>query len=223
MKFIPILFSTAMVEAILLGRKTMTRRVLKPQPSEKIKWDTFGFSALTPAGHIEGRGEFQEGYGSKFFKCKFGQPGDVLWVRESWCLRTPYGPEEYYFGYKIDTGLKIKASSKFDFESPDIWKPSIHMPKEACRIFLQITNIRVERLQDINSGDAISEGIEFNWSSLFSEYRYKDYMNVKSDWRSPISSFQSLWASINGLDSWEANPWVWVIEFEKLEGKPDGF
>ncbi|MCK6611574.1 MAG: hypothetical protein L6Q78_11100 [Bacteroidia bacterium] len=211
------------------GRKTMTRRVVKPQPSEKIKWDNFGFSALTPAGHIEGRGKFQEGYGSKFFKCKYGQPGDVLWVRESctYVIRdhahdllegSRDGVQWVYKSSMHEDWMKY-AKEKYGYK----WKPSIHMPKEACRLFLQITNIRVERLQDINSGDAISEGIEFNWSSLFSEYRYKDYMNVKSDWRSPISSFQSLWASINGLDSWEANPWVWVIEFKKLEGKPDGF
>ncbi|MDO8997221.1 MAG: hypothetical protein Q7U77_11390 [Sediminibacterium sp.] len=187
MKYIPILFSTAMVQAIIEGRKSMTRRVVKPQPSET------GVSAFNDGEHPQ-------------MKCPYGQVGDILWVRES-----------FISGYECDEGsfntdedgeyipvLKYKADRESfdwydgnsDFPCEKIpWKPSIHMPKSACRIFLKITNVRVERLQDISEEDAIAEG---------------------------IASFKSLWQSINGEKSWDDNPWVWVIEFERIE-KPENF
>lgn len=88
--------------------------------------------------------------------------------------------------------------------------------------FLEITNIRVERLNDISEEDAIKEGVIKIFNSLFNEWRFKDYANIKSDWRSAVSSFQSLWASINGIGSWDKNPYVWVIEFKQVE-KPLNF
>ena len=201
----PILFSTPMVNAILRGNKTMTRRLVKMYEKSDAHPNR-----QNPTWLRENK------------TCPYGEVGDILWVRESCVWVMLDHAHDLLEGVKDRNQWVYKASVHEDFmkyakeKYGYKWKPSIHMPKSACRIFLKITNIKVEKLQDIDSGDAISEGIEFWWSDLFSEYRYKDYANVKSDWRSPISSFQSLWASINGFDSWDENPWVWVIEFEKV-------
>lgn len=188
----PILFSTSMVQAILAGRKTQTRRVVK-------------FPLKCPTHHVSvGNGQTPP----PTTWCPYGKVGDVLWVRENFCFADSFdnGKEVRTYAYQATpfTNLKVR------------WKPSIHMPKAACRIFLRITNVRVERLQDISESDAISEGVEKQFTPLFQEWRYKDYFNINSDWRSPISSFQSLWASINGIESWDNNPWVWVVEFERI-------
>lgn len=223
MKYIPILFSTPMVQAILDGRKTQTRRVVKPQPSHNVQWNGFGVSCFTPERHIEGRGKFPDGSGIKFFKCPYGQVGDILWVRE----KTVYvhldhahdllegfkSKRQIIYGTDFHDDWMIYAKEKYGYK----WTPSLFMAKHHCRIFLKITNVRVERLQDISETDAESEGIGKQFSTLFNEWRFKDYYNVKDDWRSAVSSFQSLWASINGVESWDANPWVWVIEFERIE------
>jgi hypothetical protein len=191
MKEKPILFSTDMVKALFAGRKTMTRRIVKMYATDN-----------NPIR--QNAAWLQENK-----TCPYGQVGDVLWVREK-------------FGYSNEGKLHFATNvcnPKYDKPSSG-WKPSIHMPKYACRIFLQITNVRVERLKDISEEDAIAEGIEKQFSHLFQEWRYKDYAKVKDDWRSPISSFQSLWASLNGFDSWDENPWVWVIEFKRVN-KPN--
>lgn len=155
-------------------------------------------------------------YDSADIKCPYGQPGDILWVRESWCLKTPYGPEDYYFGYKAgDTGVMIKASEKYDYKSPDVYFPSIHMPKEACRIKLLVKSVRVERLQDITEQDAIAEGVSRYPKSPI--YGYKNYQDSDGYFLTAKESFKSLWQSINGPDSWDANPWVWVVEFERVQ------
>lgn len=184
MKQRPILFSTPMVRAILEGRKTQTRRVVKHPLDDRGVRTTYRV--------------FEDWHG-KEVKCPYGQVGDVLWVRETWQLFSPYGPEDYYFGYKATPGeIGEEASEKYNYLRPDVWKPSIHMPKEACRIWLKIINIRVERLQNINNMDIRAEGAaEFGCTA----HRL---------------NFQSLWQSINGQDSWKSNPWVWVIEFERI-------
>jgi hypothetical protein len=103
------------------------------------------------------------------------------------------------------------------------WKPSIFMPKKKCRIFLEITDVRVERLQDISEEDAIAEGIKKTWiNDDIKQCRFKNYINDGKGSKSPIDSFNSLWVSINGKDSWKANPWVWVYEFKVVE-KPKDF
>lgn len=231
MKFIPILFSTPMVNAILGNRKTMTRRT---NGLELVNNDPDGYEFMFELDYITNGGKtgleffFTESYGLAGTKsrygqrCPYGQIGDVLWVREKFQLVTPYGPEDYYFGYADNSFSDNEASDKYYFCNSYEWKPSIHMPKEACRIFLEITNIRVERLRDITQEDAIAEGIKTYFSTLFQEDRYHDYLNQDSTWRSPISSFESLWQSINGHESWDSNPWVWVIEFKRIE-KPSNF
>lgn len=217
--FRPILFSTPMVQAILDGRKTQTRREIKYK--KNIKNPKIGFTAFTEKGSFSVRGVHENGqYGESFFKmpiCK----GDILWVRETFAFAPldleskKNWPELSDYIYKATTLNSTTLK----------WKPSIFMPKEACRIFLEVTNVRVERLQDISEEDAIVEGI--------TEYAYGYWHNYESsfcggrpktsvDYKNPIESFKTLWQSINGKESWKANPWVWVYDFKKIE-RPLGF
>lgn len=191
-KFRPILFSTPMVHAILEGRKTQTRRTCKHQ-----------FWSHSELVDVNINKEFQKI--DRNVSCPYGNIGDVLWVRESWqILLFKDAPTKYLY----------KANPQHDAMK---WKPSIHMPKAACRLFLRIKYVRVERLRDISEADALAEGISVN------AHFYYDYMkNGLGFYSSPIQSFFSLWESINGADSLQANPWVWVIEFERIE-KPIDF
>ena len=206
MKFIPILFSTPMVQAIIEGRKTMTRRVMKPSLIESDNCFHWNRWINQPFNNPE---------------CSpYGKVGDVLWVRETFVDVVVSDGKEVFI-YKADD----------DFYKDTIinwkgWKPSLFMPKAACRIFLKITEIRVERLQDITNEDSLKEGIEIGETvkSPLSDNNLQTYKNYLSDefkWYAPKLSFNTLWKSINGKDSWEANPWVWVICFERIE-KPTG-
>jgi hypothetical protein len=193
MKFIPILFSTPMVQAILEGRKTMTRRVMKgPYMPEADAFVSYGGEQIQWIG-IRGNVRL-----SPWVKCPYGQPGDVLWVRESWCHNTM--PTGWPYHYRA-------ANDTFSDPENERWKPSIHMPKAACRIFLEVVSVRVERLQELNRGDAMAEGCPFP--------NMARGINPK-DW------FQGLWQSINGPESWQENPWVWVVEFKRVEN-PENF
>jgi hypothetical protein len=199
MKETPILFSTPMVQAILDDRKTQTRRVVKPQPVERKAHDGYKFL------HIPNTGAVDSFVGNK---CPYGQVGDVVWVRETW--QHSLNPNEYC--YKADTDNPIYLDKNWK------WKPSLHMPKAACRLFLKITNIKVERLQDISEDDAVVEGVEKHL------HGFKKYTNHNPSsiavydvcMKDAKSSFETLWQSINGAESWNNNPWVWVIEFQKL-------
>lgn len=194
MKTKPILFSTPMVLAILQGRKTQTRRVIKY--SKKIENPKIGFSIFTDVGEFEVRGVHENGqYGSSFFKMPY-QTGDIMWVRETW--RDNNGmPTGYRFEYKATA---LEDGSPID----EPWKPSIFMPKEACRIFLKVTKVRIERLQDISNSDIVSEGAaDFGC------------VTKKLNW-------QLLWEKINGKDSWNENPYVFVYDFEICD-KPIDF
>lgn len=229
----PILFNTEMVQAILAGRKTQTRRIVKPQPSYLPYTDSKEGHEKTLKNYID------EGLKNGAIKGKY-QIGDILWVREKTIQNNVSGI--YLYG---DEGELTAAFSLFLYKK----RPSIHMPKEAARIFLKVTNVRCERLQDISEEDAIAEGIDTFENSLFNETRYKDYLDGKRrdkefskypdmakqigyshfggnpwpDWRDPISSFQSLWDSINAKKQpWESNPRVWVYDFERIV-KPENF
>lgn len=204
----PILFSTPMVQAILEGRKTQTRRVVKlpnyhPSMLEKQK------NKLTIKDWKLYDGN-QEVIGN--MKCPY-QIGDILWVRET--FHTIHDAETHDFlryGYKADN----------DYRGA-LWKPSLFMPKDACRIFLKIKSIRIEQLQDVSWEDAIAEGIKKTWISDNPECcKYKNYLQNNEGSLFPKGSFMSLWASINSLESWNSNPFVWVYEFEKIE-KPLNF
>lgn len=196
----PILFSGEMVRAILEGRKTQTRRVVKHQQV---------LDSLNDIGLWDGPGEVEDW--EKSF-CPYGKPGDRLWVREAW-------------GYSGLNRVEYKASPADgkDFRCVDRWKPSIHMPRCASRITLEITNVRTERLQDISDADSIAEGVEgpfdgpedHNDGKQFQYWR--DY-STQNNYCTPRGSYRSLWGSINGnKHPWISNPWVWVIEFRELE------
>ena len=201
----PILFNTEMVRAILDLRKSCTRRIVKGFIPNNAVW---GYTAFTPKGCISCRGTFADGYGEKFFKlpCK---PGDILYVRETWCALPVNeaghmrGHSVYY--YKADRDLRPEGWR-------GNWHPSIHMPKEAARIWLKVTDVRVERLQDIDGKGCVKEGIEEE------PLKYVGDEFVKG-------MFHDLWDSTikkSDLDryGWNANPWVWVIEFERCD-KPE--
>jgi hypothetical protein len=140
----------------------------------------------------------------KNFKCPYGKIGDVLWVRETW--------------FKMDGQFIYKADVKYPKSLK--WKPSIFMPREACRLRIEITDIRVERLHDISQEDAIKEGIEciekapVGDGNLYRYYLGRNIDGVRFGVLNPIESFKSLWQSIN--DNWDKNPFVWVIEFKKI-------
>lgn len=218
MKERPILFSSSMVRAILDGSKTMTRRIIRPQPTH-----------FNPAGTP--RRVVPNGGPSESICCPDGEPGDRLWVRETFS-----GPH----CMDASDGCKAVPPSKWG-DCSRIWywadgnptegdwtrpRPSIHMPRWASRILLEITDVRVERLQDISEDDARAEGIE----------RGKDFpgwyrgpldgdsaglaeagRHFKIPTAFPKLAFRALWESINGPKSWAANPWVWVVEFRRVE------
>ena len=224
MKQIPILFSTEMVQAILAGRKTQTRRVIKNQP--ELDTEKYG-AATTKDGTQEWIIGNPESTTVDVIKCPYGQVGDLLWVRES-CLwvSLDHAPD-LLEGNRDGSQWVYKASVHEDFikyakeQYGYKWRPSIHMPKYAARIWLKIKAIRIERLQDISEDAAIEEGIEEIHPAPF-VIRYKNYLDTKNQaiLKDPKLSFRTLWESINGVDAWHANPWVWVIEFERIE-KPN--
>ena len=208
-----ILFNTEMVRAILDGRKTCTRRVIKPQPYGKC---TYPLGFVTDSTEKKEVGCFGFGideYGGSIQYAKPSyHPGDILYVRETW----KNAPNGYYY-YEDWQGDDIADVTK--------WKPSIHMPKEAARIWLKVTDVRVERLQEITPCQAVNEGV----GDLFYEdigYSEKNYgTEVDKDYGIAREQFAWLWDSTikkSDLDryGWDANPYVWVIEFERCE-KPE--
>jgi uncharacterized protein YqfB (UPF0267 family) len=200
-KEIPILFSTPMVQAILAGRKTQTRRIIKSRHESGL----FQVSRRKSDGQIISIEslDWDERNCEKNITCPYGQPGDLLWVRESWRgVKQDFGEDRYEY----------RATEKIDIDTK--WKPSIHMPKTAARIWLEVTNVRAERLQDITEHDALQEGMSIRYDKDEDGLVVKDKRNTEA--------FEELWQSINGTESWEANPWVWVVEFKVLSttGKP---
>lgn len=219
-KMRPILFSTEMVRAILAGRKTQTRRMVKRDLANHY------FQSLVH--HTTGKFTFVENgnYNPKEYdvveiKCPYGAVGDVLWVREKFRYSDDLDePYDYYEDF-IDKYIPEEVE-----RSKGTWKPSIHMPREAARLFLKITDIRVERLQDISEADAVAEGIENFMDKDDKLPIYRNYLATRKDLEidayshcanGPEDSFRSLWQKINGPDSWEANPWVWVVQFERID------
>jgi hypothetical protein len=197
MKSRPILFSGPMVRALLAGTKTQTRRIVKREiiNHHSLERDEAGAYWV----------EAEDGDHYKVTDwCPYGQPGDQLWVRETWArVNVAQFTGEPQFVYPVCDTLT-------DYGGP--WRPSIHMPRAASRIALEITGVRVERLQEISEHSAINEGIELKG------HVWKDY-RTDGGWSNPINSYASLWAKINGTEgpgSWDANPWVWVVEFKRV-------
>ena len=182
----PIIFSGPMVRAILEGRKTQTRRVMRPKPTEPF----LPFTAECP--------------------CPYGHPGDRLWVRETW--RVNGNKHDYAIASRDDVFYRADES----YNEGVGWKPSIHMPRMFSRLPLEVTGVRVERVQDISYADCVAEGIV---DVARAEKR------TRRVGEAPIEQFAALWDSINAKRgySWESNPWVWVVEFKiakRLEGTP---
>ena len=237
MKSTPILFNSAMVCAILSGEKTQTRRIVKLKGNDGIQSDHSLWRYLE-VDSMSGNQIESNKQGMHFWQhtedivrlikeqCPYGQVGDQLWVRETFCSN-----DKNVAGYKADAtcgafgfdgdgnkifvkhGYILDAESYLDnFEDGcstygigafgGKWKPSIHMPRWLSRITLKITNIRVERLNEISDDDALKEGIDRTNTSIAGYAKER---------------FKRLWESINGAGSWSANPWVWVIEFEVLK------
>lgn len=198
----PILFNTEMVRAILDGKKTCTRRIVKGAIPDDAMW---GYTMFTPKGCVSCRGVYADEYGEKFFRLPY-QQGDILYVRETWCKGSWMNEKERYY-YKADDN---------DFHC--VWHPSIHMPKEAARIWLRVTDVRVERLQECGEGwciDIEKEGIATPQDPILyiSDDAFHDALRME---------FQKIWDSTikkSDLDryGWDANPWVWVVEFERCE------
>ena len=229
----PIPFNTEMVRAILEGRKTVTRRIMKPQPCGR----PYPMPPVSSWPHYFGQTESDAVFRPPY------RAGDILWVRETWCMwYLPHHKWLYCYKTTDPNGNKVPTGQESDEEwivRP--WRPSIHMPKEATRLFLQVTGVRVERLQDMTEEDAFAEGYE---DKVWCEHPvYENYPN------SPIPCYAAenpgcppghpcnhsipelfgteIWDSTikpadRPLYGWEANPWVWVIQFERCE-KPEGF
>lgn len=208
MKAKPILFNGDMVRALLDGRKTQTRRVIKPQPTvadgrTELRGSR-GRSSNVPTGQEQ-----------SFDWMALWEKGDLLWVRETFASR--------YFddgdhGYRADWNVStIVPEPK--------WTPSIHMPRTASRLTLRIKDVRVERVQDISENDALAEGVftgppdDDGWVSLSHKPGGGKYSDGEAK-----HAFRSLWRSVNKPGrGWESNPWVWVVEFEVLHGNVDEF
>ena len=218
----PILFNTEMVRAILDGRKNCTRRIVKGFIPNDAVW---GYTAFTPKGCISCRGTFADGYGEKFFKPPY-QPGDILYIRETWerfeCWNCD-GDERGNCPKEPKKSVLDKTCGCYMYRATDEisgdakWHPSIHMPKEAARIWLEVTDVRVERLQDITGLSVQKEGIGVEPNEYASKFDFISELFLL---------FQRLWDSTikkSDIDryGWDANPWVWVIEFERCD-KPEG-
>jgi hypothetical protein len=223
MKERPILFSAPMVRALLDDSKTRTRRVVKPQPSffGSMTNPNAPFKTLDAGLHCE-------------ISCPYGQPGDRLWVRESFRFpdvldalspisvgvksvdagyRTPWCPTQFEAdGWRTNEhDWKHFVTPPYTAE-PGKLRPGIHMPRWASRITLEITAVRVERLQDISDGDARAEG-----ARNLDVASCRETLDPYSRQGSCVAHYKHIWQQINGADSWDANPWVWVIEFKRIE------
>ncbi|EPY4899713.1 TPA: hypothetical protein MXA58_001647 [Klebsiella pneumoniae] len=221
------IFNAEMVRAILDGRKTQTRRPVKfPVHDKNLGCELAG---------NELAGELSAG---NYLNSAFGKPGDRIWVRETWGVVSheldedgriqPWTPDrpataihEMPFGNGYYSGHAIYAADgDFTWGDDDgyedgrsCWKPSIHMPRAASRILLEITGVRVERLNGISQEDAQAEGLELTgWRPTYSD------PDSGGEVMTPYDNFAELWSSIYGEGSWKANPWVWVISFKRVEG-----
>lgn len=265
MKERPILFSAPMVRALLAGTKTQTRRIMKPQPVSNHRGQ-FNFSTFTDDEGIETYWQNYPLWGP--VRSPYGQPGDRLWVRESWRIgawnendgsvaldymadnASPRGwitiPEhadpdgEIFRNLWIQSsndaenaGVKCDEAGQYRWqpgESPCRRRPSIHMPRWASRILLEITAVRVERLQDISGSDAAAEGVRVPCDEqgrpllrLTGRIAPSKFCTKRPpDWDANDYlrfEYAELWETINGTGSWDANPFVWVIEFKQIDPK----
>lgn len=219
MKERPILFSGPMVRAILEGRKTVTRRVAKFRPREAGY--NLGFSGLTAGYYCTGsmksgfvlrsRGGPNGCWNDRTWPvhCPYGLPGDRLWVREAWArISVAQAPGEEWTVYR-------ECDNRTDFGGP--WKPSIHMRRCDSRIMLEVTDVRVERLWRITDEQAVAEGVDRPENIRDVDVWDGAERELFNAMNQPRDRFKRLWADINGAESWDANPWVWVVAFKRVE------
>lgn len=190
----PILFSAPMVRAILDGTKTQTRRVVKPAHKAWIEM---------PVTHQLGEWDKRP--------LPYGKTGDRLWVRETWAA--PHSEDARPPRAIQCDQMRIHYAASED-RGGLLWRPSIHMPRWASRITLEVTGVRVERLQDISEADAIAEGIEPTMPNP-GHWNWRDYL-IEGGQTHAVLSYKTLWESINGPGSWDLNPLVWVVEFKRV-------
>lgn len=211
----PILFNTEMVKAILDGRKTCTRRVVKPQPKAMIAYACMGYKHGTwayPGPEAwKNWGEsyrMPEGFPEDEMKRRWNPPchtGDILYVRETWNHVKLASESEWHYEYRASCENPAYFGNGFFAE----WRPSIHMPREAARLFLRVTDVRVERLQNMTAEDSLREGVKLHLNDILKgESTLKPFAQV---WDSTIKP-----TDLNRY-GWDANPWVWAIEFERCE------
>lgn len=217
MKESGMIFNAEMVRALLDGRKTQTRRIMKVQPVLNGNfYEVFGSAwskGMTSIPAVPGH--------SLSTRCPFGAVGDRIWVREGF-FPAPLEmqsepPRKTMWNIAYRDGMQMEKLAPAEY-NPTIynyerWTPSIHMPRWASRILLEITGVRVERLNAISQEDAQAEGMELTgWRPTYSD------PDSGGEVMTPYDNFAELWSSIYGDGSWQANPWVWVIEFKRVEG-----
>jgi hypothetical protein len=237
----PILFSGPMVRAILEGRKTQTRRIVKPQPPRCI--DSLHGNELRKRAPYEIQDADGNNCGWGFqdeennYKCRFGTIGERLWVRET-CWSD--GQEVYYSadeakGQWLPHRKRVKKGRDLSISRDESYQrlltlhhyaggfcrkvPAIHMPRWACRIVLEIENIRLERLHEITDDDCVAEGQEPIGEKLNPPGGSVQLGRLNGKYAPVRQLFSELWTEINGANSWNENPWVWVIQFRKIEEK----
>ena len=224
MKERPILFRAQMVRAILGGSKTQTRRIYKNRKHPDAGCDMAASELMREPQNVIDR------------ICPYGQPGDRLWVKESFCpVDDREHGGEFWYDYRATPRYEASHPAGWENDPHDEcamkWKPSIFMPKAACRIRLEITRVRVERLQDISEADSIAEGISvwseserrgIKWNCPPHGRHYGEGDNVEDAGfegdpvKDPREAYRGVWSAINGPGSWEANPWGWVVEFGRV-------
>lgn len=226
-KLRPMLFSTPMVKAILAGKKTQTRRIIKPQPELIPAEDEFAFMRLDD---FDARLKELQSKGYVMLQNVHGKlhalpkqpaiPGDVIWVRETFLRLDKNHIITTPFVYKANGDLDTEELRKdyIKCRYPYTWKPAIHMPFEAARLFLYVEDIYPERVKKITPEDAHAEGITLlNPDADDDEFfLYKDFKNAANYFFTPYQSFASLWKSINGDESWNSNPIVWAYKFREI-------
>ena len=198
----PMLFSGEMVRALLSGAKTQTRRVVKPQPDCTHDSSPYWYIGGLRTSWTRRPPGSEPHWGNNPLLCPHGKVGGHLWVRETFCqfmdnAKDGNGAQTYYRASQRDSDMH--EVERIMVTNGVKWKPSIHMPRWASRITLEITDVRVERLQAISAADCWAEGIPCSPDV------------------NPIHEYQELWESINGPGSWEANPYVWAISFNRIK------
>lgn len=212
-----ICFTEPLHHKVVKGEKTQTRRMINPEPIIKNDWfidEIEGWKQAPFAVVLKLRNREQYEI-MQFLNPKY-KVGEIVYLKEPYILYQ----EEYQeskssqsgiqYAYKFGNHLSI---DEITGKSDSKWKNKLFMPESAARYFIEITAVRAERLQDISEDDCIKEGIDSFFNPLFSETRYKDYLNPNSECRSPQSSYASLINKINGKGTWEKNPFVWVYDF----------